>query len=208
MTEAAMYPFERFTEAAKGVLMLAQKEAEQSHRSYIGTEHLVIGLILQEGLGGRALLSLGQSVDGLRKTMQEVLAENEARLVQQIIPTSRVKTVIEMSFDEARREGSPHVGTDHILLAILLEGEGLGASMLASRGVTVDKVRAEIHRLQAAGVTEHVGQTGWVRRRHEQFKVADAEGRPIEVDLGFPSEYSDEQSQAVVDRIKKAFRDG
>ena len=203
-----MYPFERFTEAAKGVLTLAQEEAEGSHRSYIGTEHLVIGLIRQDCLRGRALLNLGQSVDGLRTTMQEVIGKSKARNAQQIIPTSQVKTVIELAFDEARRQASSHVGTDHILLAILLEGEGLGASMLALRGVTLDKVRAEIDRLQAAGgVTDQVGQTGWVRRRHEQFNVADAEGRSIELDVAFPSEYSDEQSQAVVDRIKNAFRD-
>jgi ATP-dependent Clp protease ATP-binding subunit ClpC len=202
-----MYPFERFTNEAKGVLTLAQEEAQRSRLSYIGTEHLVIGLIRQDGLGGRALLSLGQSVDGLRKTMQEVLGKSEARAVQQIIPTSRVKTVIEMSFDEARRQASPHVGTDHILLAILLEGEGLGASMLAVGGVTIDKVRDEVDRLLATGVHEGVSERGWVRRKHKQFVVADAEGRPIEVDLAFPPDYSDDQCEAVIDRIKGVFRE-
>jgi ATP-dependent Clp protease ATP-binding subunit ClpC len=203
-----MYPFERFTNEAKGVLTLAQEEAQRSDLSYIGTEHLVIGLIRQEGLGGRALLSLGQNVDGLRKAVQEGLGKSEAPAVQQIIPTSRVKTVIEMSFDEARRQASPHVGTDHLLLAILLEGEGLAASVLASKGVTVEKVRTEVDRLQAAGVREQVSRTGWVRRRHEQFNVADAEGRPIGVDLALPPEYSDDECQAVIDRIKGVFRAG
>ena len=200
-----MYPFERFTNEAKGVLTLAQEEAERSHLSYIGTEHLVIGLIRQEGLGSRALLSLGQTVDDLRKAIQEGLRENEARVVKDIIPTARVKTVIEMSFEEARRQASPHVGTDHILLAILLEGEGLGASVLASRGVTVDKVRAEVDRLVAAGVNEGAGERGWVHRKHKQFELAQLKGRPIEVDLAFPPEFSDEECQAVIDRIKHAF---
>jgi len=202
-----MYPFERFTNEAKGVLALAQEEAERSRLAYIGTEHLVIGLIRQEGLGGRALLSLGQSVDGLRKTMLEVLGDSEARVVQQIIPTSRVKTIIEMSFDEARRQASSHVGTNHILLAILLEGDGLGASMLASSGVTVDKVRAEVDRLRAAGISEHVGEPPTrMHRKRRHFELADARGETIEVDLAFPPEYSEEDCQAVTDRIKAVFR--
>jgi ATP-dependent Clp protease ATP-binding subunit ClpC len=201
-----MYPFERFTNEAKGVLALAQGEAERSRLAYIGTEHLVIGLIRQEGLGGRALLSLGQSVDGLRKTMQEVLGNSEAQIVQQIIPTSRVKTVIEKSFDEARRQASPHVGTDHILLAILLEGEGLGASMLTSTGVTVDKVRAEVERLRAGGITEHVEAPPRMQRKRRHLELADARGEMIDVELAFPPDYSEEDCQAVTDRIKGVFR--
>lgn len=204
-----MYPFERFTDEAKGVLTLAQEEAQRTGLAYIGTEHLVIGLVRQEGLGGRALLSLGQSVDGLRKTMQEVVGKSEARAVQQIIPTSRVKTVIEMSFDEARRQASSHVGTDHILLAILLEGDGLGASILALRGVTLDRVRAEVDRLRAAGVAERLAEpTVLSHRKRRNLAIADADGKTIEVDLVFPTEYSDEECQAVIDRIKGLFRTG
>jgi ATP-dependent Clp protease ATP-binding subunit ClpC len=204
-----VYPFERFTNEAKGVLTLAQEEAEVSHLAYIGTEHLVIGLIRQECLGGRALLNLGQSVDGLRKAIQEVLGKNEGRVVRQIIPTSRVKTVIEMAFDEARRQASPHVGTDHILVAILLEGDGLGASVLASRGVTVDKVRTEVDRLQQAGVTESIVEPpSPIHRKRRHLVVPDPKGQPIEVDVAFPLEYSDDECQAVIDRIKAAFRAG
>lgn len=202
-----MYPFERFTDEAKGVLTLAQEEAERSRLSYIGTEHLVIGLIRQEGLGGRALLSLDQSLDGLREAIQEVLGKHEARVVQSIIPTSRVKTVIEMAFDEARRQASPYVGTDHLLLAILLEGEGLGASVLATRGVTVDKVRVAVDRLQASGMIEHVVEPRIrMHRKQRHFEFADPRGQTIEVDVVFPLEYSEEEGQAVVDRIKGVFR--
>jgi len=204
-----MYPFERFTDEAKGVLTLAQEEAQRSRLAYIGTEHLVIGLARQESLGGRALLSLGQTVDGLRKAVEEVLGKNEARVVQQIIPTSRVKTVIEMSFDEARRQSSPYVGTHHLLVAILLEGEGLGASVLASGGVTVDRVRAEVERIKGSGMSEHVAEPG-VRLRHRQrhLEIPDPQGRAIEVDVVFPLDYSDEECQAVIDRVKSAFRAG
>jgi ATP-dependent Clp protease ATP-binding subunit ClpC len=204
----AVYPFERFTNEAKGVLTLAQSEAEQSRLAYIGTEHLVIGLIRQDGLGGRALLNLGQSVDGLRQAVQDVIAKNEGRVVEQIIPTSRVKTVIEMAFDEARRQNSPHVGTDHLLLAILLEGDGLGASVLAARDVTVDKVRTEIGRLQETGVTEHVVDPSYRQRKRQHLVVPDPRGQPVDVDLAFPLEYSDAECQAVIDRIKAVIRAG
>jgi len=204
-----VYPFERFTNEAKGVLTLAQAEAEQSRLAYIGTEHLVIGLIRQDRLGGRALLNLGQSVDGLRQAVQDVVAKSEGRVVEQIIPTSRVKTVIEMAFDEARRQNSPHVGTDHLLLAILLEGDGLGASVLAARDVTVDKVRTEIGRLQETGVIEHVVDPPYRMQRKRQHLIApDPGGQPVEVDLAFPLEYSDAECQAVIDRIKAVIRAG
>ena|SRR2546428_1512006 len=206
---AHVYPFERFTNEAKGVLTLAQEEAERSHLSYIGTEHLVIGLIRQDGLAARALVSLGQNAEGLREAIREVADRKEEMTIQSLIPTSRVKRVIEMAFDDARRQGSTHVGTEHILLAILMEGDGVGAQVLAERGLTVDKVRAEVDRLQAAGVNEQMSEpASRGPRHHRHFEVADAQGRAIELDLVFPTEYSDEECQAVIDRIKSVFPPG
>jgi ATP-dependent Clp protease ATP-binding subunit ClpC len=114
---SSMYPFERFTERAKKVLTLAQEEAERSHHSYIGTEHLLLGL------------------------------RNERIVIQQIIPTSRVKKVIEISFEEARRMGHNYVGTEHLLLGLLIEGEGIAAHVLEDLGANLEKVRNEIERL-------------------------------------------------------------
>ena len=149
-----MYPFERFSERAKKVLTLAQEEAERGHHSYIGTEHLLIGLLREtEGLAGKVLRELGVDVGRVRKTIESVIGRNERTIIQQIIPTSRVKKVIELSFDEARRMGHEYVGTEHILLGLLIEGEGIAARVLSDLGVTLDTARAEIERQLAANPT-------------------------------------------------------
>jgi ATP-dependent Clp protease ATP-binding subunit ClpC len=143
-----LYPFERFTERAKKVLTLAQEEAERSHHSYIGTEHLLLGLLREgEGLAAKVLNSLGVEIGKVRQTIESVLGRNERIIIQQIIPTSRVKKVIEISFEEARRMGHNYVGTEHLLLGLLIEGEGIAAHVLEDLGATLDKVRSEIERL-------------------------------------------------------------
>jgi hypothetical protein len=144
----AIYPFERFTERAKKVLTLAQEEAERSHHSYIGTEHLLLGLLRErEGLAAIVLNNLGVNIATVRNTIESVLGRDERIIVQQIIPTSRVKKVIELSFEEARRLGHDYVGTEHVLLGLLLEGEGIAAHVLVDLGATLTRVRAEIERL-------------------------------------------------------------
>src|SRR3979411_162525 len=140
-----MYPFERFTERAKKVLTLAQEEAERSHHSYIGTEHLLLGLLREgEGLAAKVLNNLGVEIGKVRQTIESVLGRNERIIIQQIIPTSRVKKVIEISFEEARRMGHNYVGTEHLLLGLLIEGEGIDAHALEHPGATLDKGRAAL----------------------------------------------------------------
>jgi ATP-dependent Clp protease ATP-binding subunit ClpC len=143
-----LYPFERFTERAKKVLTLAQEEAERSHHSYIGTEHLLLGLLREgEGLAAKVLNNLGIEINKVRATIESVLGRNERIIIQQIIPTSRVKKVIEISFEEARRMGNNYVGTEHLLLGLLIEGEGIAAHVLEDLGASLEKVRGEIDRL-------------------------------------------------------------
>jgi ATP-dependent Clp protease ATP-binding subunit ClpC len=143
-----LYPFERFTERAKKVLTLAQEEAERSHHSYIGTEHLLLGLLREgEGLAAKVLNNLGVEINKVRSTIESVLGRNERIIIQQIIPTSRVKKVIEISFEEARRMGNNYVGTEHLLLGLLIEGEGIAAHVLEDLGANLEKVRGEIDRL-------------------------------------------------------------
>src|SRR5438067_1276440 len=145
---STMYPFERFTERAKKVLTLAQEEAERSHHSYIGTEHLLLGLLREgEGLAAKVLNNLGVEIGKVRQTIESVLGRNERIIIQQIIPTSRVKKVIEISFEEARRMGHNYVGTEHLLLGLLIEGEGIAAHVLEDLGANLEKVRGEIERL-------------------------------------------------------------
>jgi len=142
-----VYAFERFTERAKKVLTLAQEEAEKSHHSYIGTEHLLLGLLREnDGLAAKVLGSLGVEIGKVRATIESVLGRNERIIIQQIIPTSRVKKVIEISFEEARRMGHNYVGTEHLLLGLLIEGDGIAAHVLEDLGATLEKVRGEIDR--------------------------------------------------------------
>jgi ATP-dependent Clp protease ATP-binding subunit ClpA len=146
---AAAYPFEKFTDRAKDVLRLAQEEAERSHHSYIGTEHLLLGLLRQgEGLAAHVLANLGVDIEGVRKVIESVLVRNEPIVINQITPTSRVKKVIELSVEESRRMGQKYVGTEHVLLGLMMEGEGVAAHVLQDLGATLEKVRAEIERLE------------------------------------------------------------
>jgi ATP-dependent Clp protease ATP-binding subunit ClpC len=157
----SMYPFERFTERAKKVLTLAQEEAERSHHSYIGTEHLLLGLLREgEGLAAKVLNNLGVEINKVRATIESVLGRNERIIIQQIIPTSRVKKVIEISFEEARRMGNNYVGTEHLLLGLLIEGEGIAAHVLEDLGANLEKVRGEIDKLlHESGLEEETAQT-------------------------------------------------
>ncbi len=158
--------------------MLAQEEAERSHHTYIGTEHLLLGLLREgEGLAARVLADLGVDTAMVRHTIESVLVRNERTVIQQIIPTSRVKTVIELSFTEARRMGSDHVGTEHMLLGLLEEGEGIGAHVLSDLGATLEKVRAAIERLGPGDSVEprpppfHAGQRVLVHDEHPPHRL-------------------------------------
>jgi ATP-dependent Clp protease ATP-binding subunit ClpC len=136
-----VYPFERFSGGAKQVLTLAQAEAAQSQLSYIGTEHLLLGVLLvTNGLGVRVLAELGVELEAVRRR----LATNRSRermVMQQIIPTAQVKKVIELSFEEAHRTSAPEVTTGHMVVGLLLEGDGTAAQILRETGATVDDVR-------------------------------------------------------------------
>jgi ATP-dependent Clp protease ATP-binding subunit ClpA len=147
-----MYPFEKFTARAKHVLEYAQKEAEKAHHHYIGTEHLLLGLLREhEGMAAKVLDNFDVRTDRVREAIEAVLGRSERARPQQIIPTSRVKKVIEMSFEEARRMGHQYVGTEHLLLGLLVEGEGIAAHVLDGMGVTLERARAEIERMLRSG---------------------------------------------------------
>jgi ATP-dependent Clp protease ATP-binding subunit ClpC len=151
-----VYPFERFTELAKKVLALAQDEAERSHHSYIGTEHVLLGLLREgDGIAAKVLNNLGVEIEKVRHTVESLVGRDKGLTVlQQIIPTSRVKKVIELSFEEARRTGHNYVGSEHLLLGLITEGEGIAAHVLEDLGATLDKVRAEIERLHQGSTVE------------------------------------------------------
>jgi ATP-dependent Clp protease ATP-binding subunit ClpC len=197
-----VYPFERFSEDAKMVLTLAQEEAERSHHSYIGTEHLLLALIRQDGVGGRTLLALGLTAADLRTRIAAVLGGKERIVIQQMIPTSRVKRVIEIAFEEARRQESHQVGTDHLLLALMIEGEGIAARVLGDRGITVGSLRAEIQRQREGGPAEESSPPPKEQRKHRHLVLTDGQGRTIGIEASF-SGYSEEECDAVEALLKQ-----
>jgi hypothetical protein len=150
-----MYPFERFTDSAKTVLSSAQQEAERAGHSYIGTEHLLLGLMrVGDGVAAKALASLGVEQGQVRATITAVLGRSERILIQEIIPTSRVKKVIEISFAEARRSGRGYVGTGQILMGLVIEGEGIAAHVLKDLGADFEKIAGAVAGVEREGATE------------------------------------------------------
>jgi ClpA/ClpB-like protein len=142
-----MYPFERFTESAKKVLTLAQEEAERSRHSYIGTEHLLLGLLRQpDTTAAEVLRQLGIDLETVRAMIASALGRWERIIIRQITPTSRVKNVIEIAFEEAGRRGQNNVEPGHILAALVIEGEGIAAHVLADLGATQEKVLEALDR--------------------------------------------------------------
>jgi ATP-dependent Clp protease ATP-binding subunit ClpC len=197
-----VYPFERFSEDAKMVLTLAQGEAERSHHSYIGTEHLLLALVRLDGIGARTLKALGLTEAELRDRIVAILGRNEAIIIQQMVPTSRVKRVIEIAFEEARRQEMNRVGTDHLLLALVIEGEGVAAQVLADKGVDEDSLRAEIQRQRESGPAEAPSPPSKGQRVHRHFVLTDERGRTIRIDASF-SGYSGEECDAVEARLRQ-----
>jgi ATP-dependent Clp protease ATP-binding subunit ClpC len=146
-----MYPFERFTEHAKKVLTLAQDEAFNLGHGHIGTEHLLLGLVQEaEGLGSRALVAVGVTMTAIRPLVEEVVppAAGEERPPRQIIPTTRTKTVIDLAFHAADQQGQQSVGTDHLLLGLVAEREGLGAVVLRNLGADEATIQDAVDRLR------------------------------------------------------------
>ena len=139
-----MYPFERFTSDSKRVLTLAQEEAEKSGHNYIGTEHLLLAMLRAPGTAQRVLTAMGIEVDQVRERIRQVRSRSERLSIQQIIPTSRVKKVIELAFAEAHRLESEAVDPGHLLLGLVLEGEGIGAKVLDDLGATQHRVIAAV----------------------------------------------------------------
>jgi ATP-dependent Clp protease ATP-binding subunit ClpC len=139
--------FERFTDRARRVVVLAQEEARMLNHNYIGTEHILLGLIHEsEGVAARALEALGISLDQVRKDVQELVGPGSS--APSHIPfTPRAKKVLELALREALQLGHNYIGTEHILLGLVREGEGVGAQVLRSRGASLEAVRVEVSTL-------------------------------------------------------------
>src|SRR2546430_12028847 len=141
-----MGPFDRFNDRAKRVLALAQDEAIRFNHNYIGVEHLLLGLIREgEGVAARALNSLGVDLSKARTSVEFLMGRGDSTTSPSEITLSpRTKKVIELAIDEARKLGHGYIGPEHLLLGIVREGGHIGAKVLESLGLSLDKVRNQV----------------------------------------------------------------
>ena len=140
--------FEKFSERARRVLSLAQEEAQRFNHNYIGTEHILLGLVREtEGVAARVLANLGVDLNKVRSAVEFIIGRGERPAQGEIGLTPRAKKVVELAVDEARRMNHTYIGTEHLLVGLLREGEGVAAGVLESLGISLDKVRTETQRI-------------------------------------------------------------
>src|SRR6266540_3953853 len=140
--------FERFTDRARRVVVLAQEEARMLNHNYIGTEHILLGLIHEgEGVAAKALESLGISLEGVRQQVEEIIGQGQQAPSGHIPFTPRAKKVLELSLREALQLGHNYIGTEHILLGLIREGEGVAAQVLVKLGADLSRVRQQVIQL-------------------------------------------------------------
>jgi ATP-dependent Clp protease ATP-binding subunit ClpA len=146
--------FDKFTERARKVLTLAQEEATRFNHNYIGTEHLLLGLIREgDGVAAKVLSSLGVELSQVQSSVEYIIGRGDRPVVGEVGLTPRAKKVIELAVDEARRLGHHYIGTEHLLLGLVREGDGIAASVLETLGVNLEAVRTQTIQVLSTGVS-------------------------------------------------------
>ncbi len=170
--------YQRFTERAQRALLLAQEEAKRLQYNFVGTEHLLLGLIREgDGIAAKALLSLGVSLDKVRAEVEKVIGRGTTPAEGDIGLTPRAKKVVlELSAEEARHLGHNYIGTEHILLGLIREGEGVAARVLLNLGADLDRVRAQV--IQQFGMPSN-STAPQKQRQRSQTPVLDQFGRDL-----------------------------
>jgi Clp amino terminal domain, pathogenicity island component len=169
--------FERFTDRARRVVVLAQEEARHLNHNHIGTEHILLGLINEkQGVAAIALTELGISLEGARAQVVEIVGQGAEEPTSHIPFTPRAKKVLELSLREALQFGHNYIGTEHILLGLIREGEGVAAQVLESQGASLDRVRREVIQLLSRAGPEPV--TGGHPRLGQEAVTAMVAGGP------------------------------
>jgi hypothetical protein len=159
--------FEKFTERARKVLSLAQDEAQRFNHNYIGTEHLLLGLVREgDGVAAKVLANLGVELNKVRSAVEFIIGRGDRIVLGEIGLTPRAKKVIELAVDEARRLNHHYIGTEHLLLGLVREGEGIAAGVLESLGVNLEKVRSQTIQVLSQGSTREGVPSAPVRNTH------------------------------------------
>jgi hypothetical protein len=173
--------FERFTDRARRVVVLAQEEARHLNHNYIGTEHILLGLIHEgDGVAARSLEALDISLEAVRTQVQEIVGHGDEAPTGHIPFTPRAKKVLELSLREAMSLGHNYIGTEHILLGLIREGGGVAAQVLVKEGGSLDRVRQQVIQLLAgyAGGTQPEQIAGMSTRITQQQAAAMVAGGP------------------------------
>ncbi len=153
--------FEKFTDKARRVVVLAQEEAKMLNHNYIGTEHLLLGLIHEgEGVAAKSLEALGISLDAVREQVQEIIGQGQQAPTGHIPFTPRAKKVLELSLREALQLGHSYIGTEHLLLGLIREGEGVAAQVLTKLGADTNRVRQQVIQLLSGFQGKEAVQVG------------------------------------------------
>jgi ATP-dependent Clp protease ATP-binding subunit ClpC len=143
--------FERFTDKARRVVVLAQEEARILNHNYIGTEHMLLGILHEgEGVGAKTLESMGISLEAARAKVEEIIGQGQSAPTGHIPFTPRAKKVLELGLRESKQLGHNYIGTEHLLLGIIREGEGVAAQVLQKLGADVGGVRQQVAQLLSA----------------------------------------------------------
>ena len=150
--------FERFTDRARRVVVLAQEEARMLNHNYIGTEHILLGLIHEgQGVAAKALESLGINLQAVRQQVEEIIGRGQQAPSGHIPFTPRAKKVLELSLRESLQLGHNYIGTEHILLGLIREGDGVAAQVLVKLGADLNRVREQVIQLLHAHPAEEPG---------------------------------------------------
>ncbi len=172
--------FDRFTERARKVIILAKEEAKRFNHDYIGTEHILLGLIKEgESVAAAVLQNLGLSLDTIRLEVEKLVQFGPSTIVSGDIPfTPKAKKVIELAMDEARRLGHNYIGTEHLLLGLIKEGEGVASHVLMNLGLNLNKVRSEVIKLLGSSTPQAAVAPGSGKQR-AKTPALDAFGRDL-----------------------------
>jgi ATP-dependent Clp protease ATP-binding subunit ClpA len=157
--------FERFTDRARSVVVLAQEEARLLKHNYIGTEHILLGLSHEgEGVAAKALEAMGVSLQDVRSQVESIIGRGHSEPRGHIPFTPRAKKVLEMSLRESLQLGHNYIGTEHLLLGLIREGEGVGAQVLVKLGADLNRVRQQVNKLLQVSGDEAAAESGFATR--------------------------------------------
>jgi hypothetical protein len=197
---------ERFTDRARQVVSLAQDEARRLEHNYIGTEHILLGLVSEgDGVAARALESLGIGLDTVRQQVEEIIGQGQQAPFGHIPFTPRAKKVLELSLREALQLGHRHIGTEHILLGLVREGDGVAAQVLVRLGADLNRVRQQVIQLLAGRTAEGPGPGLDIRlvMVEQQLAAIELQLTTIERWLGIRPDTSDLDEQIEAARTEK-----